>query len=194
MIVGLGNPGKRYELTRHNVGFLVVDEFVERTVVSGGAPSWKSQDGALLSAACLSGERLVVIKPQGFMNLSGEPVRRVRDFYRFENGRIVVVHDDIDLPFGVLRVCRGRGDGGHNGVRSVTAALGDNDYFRLRVGVGRPDEEKNEGQPREVKDWVLAGFNGAERFALEDVLQRGARALEVLCLEGLVVAQREFNG
>src|SRR5262245_47463274 len=133
LIVGLGNPGDEYRETRHNIGFMVVDEFVRRI----GGVSWRSKFGGRVAQV---GE-MVILKPQEFMNLSGKATQRTAQFYKVEAAQTLVIHDEIDLPFGMLRVKAGGGHGGHNGLRSMTQHLGEG-YVRVRCGVGKPEGGK----------------------------------------------------
>ena len=183
LVVGLGNPGPRYAGTRHNAGFLVVDLFAERL----GA-SFKAHKGrADVAETRLDGVPVVLVKPRAFMNESGGPVVAVARFYKVPVERISVVHDELDLPYGALRLKRGGGDGGHNGLRSVTAALGDKEYLRVRFGIGRPPGRQDPA------DYVLRDFSAAERKDLAFHVDRAADALEALLAQGLEVAQNSYN-
>jgi len=183
LVVGLGNPGPAYDNTRHNIGFALVDRLVR-----GG---WREKGRALVGEGDVAGNPTMLLKPQTFMNLSGEAVAPVVQFHKIEPAVIVVAHDDIDLPLGVVRLKLGGGDGGHNGLKSVTQHLGP-DYVRLRLGVGRP-QAGGVGAPREVADWVLARFDRAEGGVVEEELKRGIEALELLARDGLKAAQNRFN-
>lgn len=183
LVVGLGNPGPAYDGTRHNIGFALLDKLQR-----GG---WREKGRALLGEGVVAGETTLLLKPQTYMNLSGEAVVPVVQFHKVDPGAIVVVHDDIDLPLGTVRVKQGGGDGGHNGLKSVTQHIGP-EYVRLRLGVGRPVEGVAEG-PQEVADWVLARFSGPELVVVDEQLRRAAEALEVLGKDGLKSAQNRFN-
>lgn len=183
LVVGLGNPGTTYDGTRHNIGFALLDKLQR-----GG---WREKGKALLGEGTVAGQTTILLKPQTYMNLSGEAVAPVVQFQKVHPGAVVVVHDDIDLPLGTVRIKQGGGDGGHNGLKSVTQHIGP-DYVRLRLGVGRPIGGATEG-PREVADWVLARFSGAELQVVDEQLKRAEGALEVLAKEGLTVAQNRFN-
>jgi PTH1 family peptidyl-tRNA hydrolase len=168
LVIGLGNPGPRYAGTRHNAGFLVVDLLAERA--GGRFKAHKSRADVL--EARLAGVPCVLVKPRSFMNESGGPVVSVARFYKVPVERLVLVHDDLDLPYGALRLKSGGGDGGHNGLRSVTAALGTGDYLRVRFGIGRPPGRQDPA------DFVLRDFSGAERKDLGYHVDRAADAVE----------------
>ncbi len=183
LIAGLGNPGPEYAGNRHNAGFMVADLLAERT----GARFKRDRSRAAVASGRLAGFPVTLAKPMTFMNLSGRPVAALRTFYKIPPERIVVVHDELDLPFGALRLKQGGGDNGHNGLRSVTAALGTRDYFRVRVGIGRPPGRMDPA------DFVLHDFSAAERKLVPEVLERAADATEVLMRRGLAAAQNEFH-
>lgn len=183
LIVGLGNPGSRYDGTRHNIGFALVDRLAR-----GG---WREKGNALTAEGRVGSSSVLLLKPLTYMNLSGAAVTPLVQFHKLTPGEIVVVHDDIDLPLGTVRLKQGGGDGGHNGLKSVTQHVGP-DYVRLRLGVGRPDPTVAEG-PREVADWVLARFDAAETVVVAEQLRRAEEALEVLGAEGLKGAQNRVN-
>jgi PTH1 family peptidyl-tRNA hydrolase len=183
LIAGLGNPGPEYAGNRHNAGFMVAD------VLAGhaGARFKRDRSRAAVAAARLAGFAVVLAKPLSFMNLSGGPVAALRSFYKIPPERMVVVHDELDIPFGTLRLKQGGGDNGHNGLRSVSSALGTRDYYRLRVGIGRPPGRMD------AADYVLRDFPAAERKLLPYVLERSADAIEALLERGLAAAQNEFH-
>jgi PTH1 family peptidyl-tRNA hydrolase len=183
LIVGLGNPGPRYAATRHNAGFFVVEELAGRM----GA-SFKAHKGrADLVEGRLAGIPVVLAKPRSFMNESGGPVVALSRFYKVPVERLVVVHDELDLPFGGLRLKRGGGEGGHNGLRSTSSALGSKEYARVRFGIGRPPGRQDPA------DYVLREFSTAERKDIGYFVDRAADAVEVLVARGLEAAQNEFN-
>jgi peptidyl-tRNA hydrolase, PTH1 family len=184
LIAGLGNPGSEYAGNRHNCGFMVADVLAGRM----GAPFKRDRSRARVATGRLAGSPVTLAKPQTFMNLSGRPVAALRTFYKVPADRIVVIHDELDIPFGAIRLKLGGGDNGHNGLRSVTAALGTRDYLRVRVGIGRPPGRMDPA------DFVLHDFSAAERRAVPEVLERCADAVEVLMLRGLAAAQNEFHG
>lgn len=182
LVIGLGNPGRRYAETRHNVGFRAVDALVSRW--GGSAP--RDQLGARVSTATLGGDRVVLAMPQGFMNCSGPPAASLRGWYKVTNEQVVVVHDDLDLPFGQIRVRRDGGHGGHNGLRDLHQHLGP-DYVRVRVGISRPPPSWDPA------DYVLAPFSPEEQATLPEVIGRAADAVETVCTAGLVPAMNRFN-
>jgi PTH1 family peptidyl-tRNA hydrolase len=182
LIAGLGNPGRQYERTRHNLGWLVVDEVARRQ----GA-SWRSKFSGMLSETRLGELRLALLKPETYMNDSGRSVAGAMRFFKVEPESLLVVHDDVDLEAGRLQARRGGGLAGHNGHRSLAQQLGTQDFLRLRVGVGRPGR----GDPRSVSDWVLSGF--APEDNVEALVSRAADAAEMIALDGLDTAQSRFN-
>ena len=183
LIIGLGNPGPEYAGNRHNCGFMVADVVDARI----GAGFKRDRSRAVVATGRLAGHPVTLAKPQTFMNLSGGPVAALRSFYKIPPDQIVVIHDDLDLPFETIRLKLGGGDGGHNGLRSVTAALGTRDYLRVRVGIGRPPGRMD------AADFVLRDFSAAERKLLPLVLERAADAVEALLHQGLATAQNEFH-
>jgi PTH1 family peptidyl-tRNA hydrolase len=183
LVVGLGNPGPRYERTRHNAGFLVLDVLAER--IGGRFKAHKSHADVLEGR--LAGLPVVLAKPQSFMNDSGGPVAGLARFYKVPVSSVTVVHDDLDLPYGTLRLKIGGGDGGHNGLRSMSTSLSSKDYARVRFGIGRPPGRQD------AADYVLREFAAAERKDLGYFLDRAADAVEVLLSDGLDAAQNQFN-
>ena len=183
LLVGLGNPGPEYARTRHNVGFLVADEVARLT----GAGFTLRKFGAEVAEAVAGGERFWIVKPQTYMNHSGEAVGAAMRFWKATAADLVVVHDDLELdPFRV-QVKVGGGHGGHNGLKSVNAHVGTPDYARVRVGVGRPPALVDPA------DWVLGRFPRAEDRDVMDVVERGAAAARSVVVEGAAKAMNEFN-
>ncbi len=183
LIVGLGNPGPRYAGTRHNAGFFVVDLLAERL---GG--SFKAHKGRCdVVEGRLGGAPVVLAKPKSYMNESGGPVVAIARFYKVPVERITVVHDELDLPFGALRLKRGGGDGGHNGLRSLTSALGSREFARVRFGIGRPPGQQDPA------DYVLREFPGVQRKELPVLVDRAADATQLLVEQGLEPAQNRYN-
>ncbi len=183
LVVGLGNPGPSYAGNRHNAGHLVLDLLAER---AGGR--FKAHKGrADVVEGRLAGARAVLAKPKSYMNTSGGPVAAVRDYFRVPVERIVVVHDELDIGYGVLRLKRGGGDNGHNGLRSVSSALGSKEYLRVRFGVGRPPGRQDPA------DFVLKDFTAAERKDLPFLVDRAADAVEALLSGPLEAAQNVFH-
>ncbi|GAA3059695.1 aminoacyl-tRNA hydrolase [Streptomyces olivoverticillatus] len=187
LIVGLGNPGPEYAGNRHNVGFMVADLLAERMGAKFKAHKARAQvvEGRL-GAPGPTGRRVVVAKPMSFMNLSGGPTAALRDFYKVPVGRIVAVHDELDIDYGTLRLKVGGGDNGHNGLKSITKAMGP-DYCRVRFGIGRPPGRMP------VADFVLKDFSSTERKELDYQVDRAADAVESLILDGLERAQGTYN-
>jgi peptidyl-tRNA hydrolase, PTH1 family len=182
LIAGLGNPGRQYEHTRHNLGWLVVDELARR---HGG--SWRSKFSGSLAETRLDGSRIALLKPETYMNESGRSVSAAVRFFKVEPESLLVVHDDVDLEAGRLQARRAGGLAGHNGLRSLAQSLGTQDFLRLRIGVGRPGR----GDPRSVSDWVLSNFAPEEDVAA--LVTRSADAIETVVREGLETAQARFN-
>jgi peptidyl-tRNA hydrolase, PTH1 family len=179
---GLGNPGRGYERTRHNVGWLVLDELARR---HGG--TWRSKFSGSLAEIRLGELRLGLLKPETYMNESGRSVGAAARFFKVEPESLLVVHDDVDLEPGRLQARRAGGLAGHNGLRSLAQHLGTQDFLRLRIGVGRPGR----GDRRSVSDWVLSPFEPDEN--LEDLVARAADAVETIAAEGVEAAQRRYN-
>jgi len=182
LVVGLGNPGREYERTRHNVGWLVVDELARR--LDG---RWREKFSGRLAEVRLDGLRLALLKPETFMNDSGRSVAAAARFFKVEPESLLVVHDDVDLEAGRLQARSGGGLAGHNGLRSLTEALRTQDFLRLRIGVGRPGRD----DPRSVADYVLSPFGAEDDPGV--LVSRGADAVEVLAREGVEATQQRFN-
>ncbi len=185
LIAGLGNPGPRYELTRHNVGQLVVDELAARRGETFRAH--KANARVVETWLRPGGAKLILAKPNTFMNVSGGPVAGLAKFYGVEPGHVVVVHDELDIPFDTIRVKSGGGHGGHNGIRDIAAAIGTTDFARVRIGIGRPPGRQD------AADYVLTPFGKAERELLPSVLSDAVDATELLVAEGLLAAQQRWH-
>lgn len=183
MVVGLGNPGPDYELTRHNAGFLTVDLLGDNL----RATYWKDEAGAKVSLVRFADDDLVLAKPMTFMNLSGNSVARLAAHYEAAVSDIIIVHDDIDLPPGSVRCKRGGGHGGHNGLRSLHDKLGSGDYLRVRVGVGRPPGRMD------AADWVLQRMKGEALDEFVDSIPTAAQAVVHVLEHGIDSAMREYN-
>ena len=181
-VVGLGNPGREYERTRHNAGWLVLDELARRLDAS-----WRGKFSGRLTEARLDGARIALLKPETFMNDSGRSVAAAARFFKVPPESLLVVHDDVDLQPGRLQARAGGGLAGHNGLRSLAQALGSQDFLRLRIGVGRPGR----GDRRSVADYVLSAFDADEDAA--QVISRAADAVETVAREGLEPTQQRFN-
>lgn len=184
LIVGLGNPGKDYEQTRHNVGFRVADELARRYGLAYG----KKERKAVTATGIIRGKKIVLAKPQTFMNLSGEAVRSLLDFYKVELPRILVISDDLDIPLGTVRLRKSGSAGGQNGIKSVIQHLGTQEFSRLRFGIGRPPGKM---QP---KDYVLGVFQGDDAILAAQVVDRAADAVETWLTEGIELAMTRHNG
>jgi PTH1 family peptidyl-tRNA hydrolase len=183
IIVGLGNPGVRYQWTRHNAGFLVVDRLAERKGILFSTRRFKT----LCGTGRLDSRKIVLVKPLTFMNLSGEAVKRVAHFFQASAEDLIVVHDDLDLPQGKLRIKRRGGDGGHQGIRSIIQCLGKDIFIRLKVGIGRP--------PRGVDaaEYVLRPLDDLEKGQFDRVFSAAADALLVMVEEGLDAAMKKYQ-
>jgi PTH1 family peptidyl-tRNA hydrolase len=185
LVVGLGNPGPRYESTRHNVGQMVVDELARRR----GATFKSHRSNARVAETWLSpgSAKLVLAKPNSFMNVSGGPVSGLAAFFGIEPDRVIVVHDELDIPFDTIKLKIGGGHGGHNGVRDVAKALDTPEFTRVRVGIGRPPGRQD------AADWVLDPFGATERVQLPLLIGDAADAVELLVGEGLLAAQQRYH-
>jgi peptidyl-tRNA hydrolase, PTH1 family len=195
LVVGLGNPGPTYARNRHNAGYLVADLLAAR-VSPGSAGPWRSHrsgraqvvEGRLGGMPGSPGPRVVLGRGRSYMNESGGPVSTLLSFYKIPVERLVVVHDELDIPLGELRLKYGGGDNGHNGLKSLRRSLGTGDYYRVRFGVGRPPGR------RPTVDHVLSDFSAAERSDLDAYVDRAADAVECLLADGLDRAQNVYNG
>jgi PTH1 family peptidyl-tRNA hydrolase len=188
LIVGLGNPGPEYAKHRHNVGFMIVDLLAERTRARFGR---HRRAVAMVAEARLGlgdeAPRLVLVKPMTYMNLSGGPVAALRQFYKVPLEQVVAVHDELDIPYGQLRLKCGGGEGGHNGLRSMSSSLGSKDYLRVRFGIGRPPGRQDPA------DYVLSDFSAVERKELDFLVDRAADATEALVQRGLEWTQNAYH-
>jgi len=183
LVVGLGNPGREYEGNRHNVGFRVVEEVARRAK----APAARTKFGAEIAEGALGGARVILCRPMEYMNVSGQAVARVAGFWKVPPADIVVIHDELDIPFGRLKLGIGGGAGGHNGVRSMIADLGTPDFARVRFGIGRPPPSWAGA------DYVLSDFTRAEQKELPDLVSLAADAVEEIVGNGLPAAMNRFN-
>lgn len=192
LVVGLGNPGREYAANRHNVGFMVADLLASRI----GAKFGRSKrahaevaEGRLAKPGQYGGgPRLVLVKPLTYMNLSGAPVVSLSQFFKVPVTNVIAVHDELDVPFGQVRAKRGGGEGGHNGLRSMSKSLSNKEYARVRFGIGRPPGRQDPA------DYVLSDFSGAERKELEFLVDRAADVVEAIVLEGVEWAQNKYHG
>jgi len=183
LVVGLGNPGPQYVANRHNAGQLIVEILADR--VGGNFKSHKSRNDVVETR--FADDRVVLAKPRSYMNESGGPVASLRDFFKAPIERLVVVHDELDLPFGTIRLKLGGGDNGHNGLKSLRRSLGSGEFHRVRLGIGRPPGRQDPA------DWVLRDWSAAERKDIDLHLERAADAVETLIADGLAKAQNTYN-
>lgn len=184
LIVGLGNPGKDYEDTRHNVGFRVLDELARRYGLAFGKTERKAQ----VASGTLKNKKVILAKPQTYMNLSGEAVRSLVDFYKVEVPNILIVADDLDIPLGTVRLRQSGSAGGQNGIKSVIQHLGTQDFNRLRFGIGRPPGKM------QAKDHVLSAFKGDDAILASQVIDRASDAVETWLTDGIELAMTRHNG
>lgn len=185
LVVGLGNPGREYEGHRHNVGFMVADAIAR----AEGFPDFREKFSAVWTKGEIKGQPAALLKPQTYMNLSGDSVQPAAAFLKVEPSGVVVVHDELDIPFGDVRLKMGGGHAGHNGLRSILQRLGTPDFVRVRVGIGRPPP----GFRGDVADYVLQGFDASERAQLPDVIGRACDAIRRIASEGLAAAMNAIN-
>jgi PTH1 family peptidyl-tRNA hydrolase len=188
LLVGLGNPGPKYAQNRHNIGFMVIDEIALR--MGSRADGWRGKFGGELCGGDVAGAKAVLLKPQEYMNVSGQAVQRTATFYQVDPKQVVVAHDEIDLPLGSLRVKVGGGHGGHNGLRSIISDLGSQEFVRIRVGVGRPGPA---GKGSNVAGFVLDDFAKSERTEVEILVKEAADAIEDVIKRGPTLAMNKFN-
>ena len=184
LVAGLGNPGGKYILTRHNVGFMALDAYC----ASVGNPRWKDEKDALVTKLKIEEEEVLFVKPQTYMNNSGEPVRALLDYYKIPITNLIVLHDEIDQGFGAIKIHRNRGAGGHNGIKSLNEQLGTQDYVRLKLGVGRPSHPK-----MDVAAYVLQNFSPEEQGHLHEFLSVAGDAMEALIFNGYDKAASKFT-
>jgi PTH1 family peptidyl-tRNA hydrolase len=187
LVVGLGNPGKEYAANRHNVGFLVADLLASRVGAKFGR-SKRAHAEVAEGRLGFGGPKLILVKPLTYMNLSGGPVAQLAQFFKVPVENVVAVHDELDVPFGEVRAKRGGGEGGHNGLRSMSKSLATKDYARVRVGISRPPGRQDPA------DYVLSDFSGAERKELDFLVDRAADVVEAVVLEGVEWAQNKYHG
>ncbi len=184
LIVGLGNPGNEYKITRHNIGFMAMDSFLH----SVSAPPAKNEHKALTWKMKMDGVDVLMAQPQTYMNRSGESVQALMNFYKISPENLIVIHDEIDQPFAQIKIHKNRGNGGHNGVRDITEKLGTMDYARLRLGVGRPSHPG-----MNVADYVLQKFSNEEMEQLPPFFQKTFDAVESIIFDGVAKASTKFN-
>lgn len=184
LVVGLGNPGAKYEHTRHNMGFLTVDLLAEKAGIKLNKVKFKSAYNILSFAGC----KCLVMKPQTYMNLSGEAVREAVQFYKIPTGHVLVIYDDVSLPVGKLRVRPTGSAGGHNGIKNIIAHLGTDVFPRVKVGVGAPSHPDYD-----MVDWVIGSFSAQEKKIVDEALDRALDAAECIISRGVTEAQNRFN-
>ncbi len=183
LIIGLGNPGRDYRNTRHNIGFMVVDQLAEDL----NCKLTKVQNKAIVGNTRIGEERLILAKPQTYMNLSGSSISSLRKFYKVDLARMLVIHDDVDVPFGQIRMRPGGGSAGQKGVESTIQQLGSKSFPRLRMGIGQPPGQMDSA------DYVLQQFSKADEQELSDFIQRASKAVQSFITEGLDSAMNKFN-
>ncbi|MBI4285484.1 MAG: aminoacyl-tRNA hydrolase [Chloroflexi bacterium] len=186
LIVGLGNPGKEYAGDRHNVGFMCLSHFARVHNI----PFDRKQASARIGTGIVAGNEVMLARPQTYMNASGESVSRLVKKYHIDSSDLIIIHDDLDLPLGKIRIRPGGSAGGHKGVASIIAALGNPDFIRVRVGIGRPATTESE---TDVISYVLSDFTPEEKQLLSDIIPRVAEAILSLLTEGLTQAMNKYN-
>lgn len=185
LVAGLGNPGPGYAGNRHNVGQMVLDELAQRA--GSKFKTHPSRAQIIQGRLGVGGPRVVLAKPMTYMNVSGAPVGKLAKFFNIDVQHLIVVHDEIDIPFDTIKLKRGGGEGGHNGLRDISKVMGSKDYLRVRTGVGRPPGRMD------TADWVLQDFSKAERQTLPMLVDSAADAVEFLIAHGLEAAQAKFH-
>jgi PTH1 family peptidyl-tRNA hydrolase len=183
LIVGLGNPGKEYEMTRHNLGFLVID----RLTLETGTTQKQRKFNAILTRGRMGGEQVILMKPLTYMNLSGGAVKKASEYFHLPLQDLIVVHDDLDLDFGRFKIKKVGGDAGHKGIRSIIDHVGDDSFVRVRIGIGRPEKGGD------VVDYVLDPLNESERSQLPEVLDQGSLLIQTLIKSGVDEAMHTFH-
>ena len=187
LVVGLGNPGDKYAATRHNVGQMVIDELVSRHNVKLSSHKSRTHIAAFKLGVGVDAHPVIVAKSHSFMNETGGPIKALANFYSVEPQKIIALHDELDIPFAAIRTKIAGGDNGHNGLKSMTSAFGTAEYYRVRLGIGRPMGEQDPG------DFVLKAFSKVEQKDLGEFLVRGADVVESLINEGLERTQTRYN-
>jgi len=186
-IVGLGNPGEKFKNTRHNAGFIVIDKFAEKNNFPNFVFSKKSN--ALISEEEFNSKKIILAKPQTFMNESGKTIKSLIQNSKFKiQNSVVVIHDDIDLPFGTIKIVKGRGSAGHKGVESIIKEIKTNDFIRIRIGI-----MPKTGKPKNPEDFVIKNFSKEEKRKLEGIIEKAVKIIETLVNEGLERTRNEYN-
>lgn len=188
LVVGLGNPGKKYEKTRHNIGFRAADEIAANFQFSSAGSGIQSKLNAKIFKGEIAGKKIILAKPQTFMNLSGKAVKDLMRFYKIMRPGLVVVHDDIDLPLRKIRISMGRGSAGHKGVESVIKELGTKNFVRFRIGI-----QPISGKPKNAEDFVLKNFTKDEEKIVQEVIEKTREAIEFYLTEGLEKTMSKYN-
>ena len=187
VVVGLGNPGDKYAATRHNIGQMVIDELTRRHNVKLSSHKSRTDIAAFKLGVGVDAHPVIVAKSKSFMNETGGPIKALANFYSVEPKNIIVLHDELDIPYAAIRSKNGGGDNGHNGLKSMTSAFGTPEYFRVRLGIGRPMGEQDPA------DFVLKAFSKVEQKELGEFIDRGADVVESLISEGLERTQTRYN-
>jgi peptidyl-tRNA hydrolase, PTH1 family len=187
LVVGLGNPGDEYAATRHNVGQMVIDQLAKRHNVKLSSHKSRSDIAAYKLGVGVDAHSIILAKSKSYMNESGGPIKALATFYSVEPTNIIVLHDELDIPYAAIRTKVAGGDNGHNGLKSLTSSFGTADYFRVRLGIGRPMGQQDPG------DFVLKQFSKEEKKDLEEFIERGADCVEFLIEKGLDLTQSKFN-
>lgn len=181
LIVGLGNPGREYEETRHNIGFMLLDQ-----IASSSNISWKEKYKGLYTKISAFENEVHLLKPQTYMNLSGESVQKAAAFFKIEPKNIFVAHDELDIPYGTIAMKNGGGLAGHNGLKSIAQCMGTNDFLRLRMGIGRPTVGS-------VSNFVLSGFSSVEKMSLDFYIKESAKAVGIFIEKGFEACARSYS-
>ena len=187
LVVGLGNPGDEYAATRHNVGQMVIDHLAKRHNVKLSTHKSRTDIAAYKLGVGVDAHSIILAKSKSYMNESGGPVKALASFYSVEPAKIIVLHDELDIPYAAIRTKVAGGDNGHNGLKSLTSSFGTADYFRVRLGIGRPMGQQDPG------DFVLKQFSKEEKKSLDEFIDRGADCVEFLIERGLDLTQSKFN-
>ncbi|MCE5212353.1 MAG: aminoacyl-tRNA hydrolase [Deltaproteobacteria bacterium] len=183
LIAGLGNPGSRYQFTRHNIGFMVLEKIAAQWEVDLKQKSFN----ALWNKGKIAGREVLLAKPQTYMNLSGEAVQKLLAYFKVDAGNLIVIHDDLDLPFGTVRLKTGGGDAGHKGLKSIITSLGSADFMRVRMGIGKPSDKS------QVENYVLQRFDSEETDSLQSIVQLASEAAVEIVISGMQQAMAKYH-
>jgi len=187
LVAGLGNPGDQYAATRHNVGQMVIDQLVKRHSIKLASHNSRTHIAAYKLGVGIDAHQIILAKSHSYMNETGGPIKALANFYSIEPGNIIALHDELDIGFAAIRTKLGGGDNGHNGLKSMTSAFDTPDYYRVRLGIGRPMGQQDPA------DFVLKQFSKEEKKDLEEFIERGADVVEFLIEQGLELTQGKFN-